>query len=89
MFHQRDQDLLNIFGGMKLDPEFHYQSEMHDMVASIEPKEGVNKDDLDLDLHLDKDYLGVETTQLLYKGKGKLANDTIFTFSGPINLMKL
>jgi hypothetical protein len=74
---------------MKLDPEFHYQSEMHDMVASIEPKDGVNKDDLDFDLHLQKDYLGVQSTQLLYRGKGKLVNDTIFKFSGPINMMKL
>ncbi len=55
--------------------------------ASLNPTG--NKDDMDFELHLKKDYMGAETTEIMYEGSGRLNDETDFTFKGPVKLWKL
>jgi len=45
-------------------------------------------DDFDFDLHLESDYLGGETKDLVIEGSG-VHSDGAFTFKGPVSLVKL
>ena len=58
------------------------------MSASLKPKVGIQLDDLDLELHLEKEYLGAQSVELQYEGKGKY-DDKEFTFKGPVDMFKL
>ena len=49
---------------------------------------GDTVEDFDFDLHLEADYMGAESSKLVYEGAGKY-NGADFTFSGPISMLKL
>ena len=91
VIHRRDQELLRMLTDISLTPgsgEEASQNRLDDLKASIVVQDGIKHDDFDLDLHMDKDYFGAETSQLQYKGSGSLFGKE-FTFSGPVELMKL
>lgn len=84
VFHKRDQEVLNVVKDMK----FISNAQFTDVTASIIPAKDINFDDFDFDLHLQKDYMGAESKKLVYEGAGKY-NGADFTFSGPVNMLKL
>jgi hypothetical protein len=84
VFHKRDQEVLNVVKGMKIDDEGLFT----DVTASILPSKNIAFEDFDFDLHLKNDYLGAESSKLIYEGSGKY-NGADFTFSGPVNMVKL
>ena len=59
-----------------------------DVTASIIPAKDIKFDDFDFDLNLQKDNMGAESSKLVYEGAGKY-NGADFTFSGPINMLRL
>jgi hypothetical protein len=59
-----------------------------DVTAKIVPAKEINFADFDFDLHLEKEYMGAESAKLVYEGAGKF-NGADFTFSGPVNMLKL
>ena len=85
VFHKRDQDILNVVKDMKLEEG---ESKFEDLTASVVPQAGIEFADFDFDLHLKKEYMGAESSKLVYQGKGKY-DGAEFTFSGPVNLIKL
>jgi len=72
---------------LKLDSE-NGSKDFKDVFASIVPQNGINAADFDFDLHVQADYLGVETDKLAFEGKGKYKGAE-FTFSGPLSLLRL
>ena len=61
VFHKRDQEILKVFKDIKLTPghgEVVQATRLGKMSASLVPKDGVNFDDLDFELHLQKEYFG-------------------------------
>lgn len=72
---------------LKLDSE-NGSNDFKDVFASIVPKNGLDAAIFDFDLHVQADYLGVETDKLAFEGKGKYKG-VDFTFSGPLSLLKL
>ena len=85
VFHKRDQEILNVVKDMDLDEG---SSKFTDLKASIVPQAGIEFADFDFDLHLKTEYMGAESDKLVYKGSGKY-DGADFTFSGPVNLVKL
>jgi len=63
-------------------------SKLTGMSASLKPKDGIAHDDLDLELHLEKDFFGAQSAELQYEGTGKY-DDKDFTFKGPVDMFKL
>jgi len=59
-----------------------------DVTASVLPADGASEADFDFDLHVEKDYLGAESSKLAYEGKGTY-DGVAFTFSGPVAMLKL
>lgn len=57
--------------------------------ADLTLKDGVDKDTFDFDLHVDKEYFGIETDKLQLKGIGKYNEVEDFTFSCPVNLFRV
>jgi hypothetical protein len=45
-------------------------SKFTDISATIVPSKDINFADFDFDLHMQKDYMGAESTKLFYEGKG-------------------
>ena len=88
IFHKRDQVVLNVMKDMSLVSENVAGTKFDDVVASVVPKEGVPAESFDFDLHVESDYLGAETKDLTFEGKGSYGGSE-FTFSGPVSLFKL
>ena len=59
-----------------------------DVTATIVPSKDIKFEDFDFDLHLEADYMGAESSKLVYEGAGKY-NGADFTFSGPVSMLKL
>lgn len=65
--------MLNVFKNMSLTPghgEESNENRLENLRVSIVPKDGINFDDLDFDLHIEKNNFGAESTELQYKGSG-------------------
>jgi hypothetical protein len=88
IFHKRDQVVLNVLKEMSLVSEDVTGTKFDDVVASVVPKKGVAADSFDFDLHVEEDYLGAESKELTFEGKGSYGG-AAFTFSGPVALLKL
>ena len=55
---------------------------------SARVRDGLDKDDFDFELHLEKDYLGMESTDLMIEGNG-VHTDGAFTFKAPVSLARV
>jgi hypothetical protein len=91
VFHKRDQEILKVFSNMKLTPghgEAVKANRLENLSASLAPKDGVNFDDLDFELHLQKDFFGAQSSELQYQGTGEVAGAK-FSFSGPVDMFRL
>lgn len=66
VFHKRDQEILNVFKNMQIAGD----SKFTDVTATIVPAKDIMFADFDFDLHIEKDYMGAESTKLFYEGKG-------------------
>ena len=64
------------------------ESGFTEVTASLLPKKDIAFADFDFDLHMEMDYLGAQSDQLVYEGKGKFQGSD-FTFSGPVKMIKL
>jgi hypothetical protein len=66
VFHKRDQEILNVLKDMQIVGD----SKFTDISAAIVPAKDITFADFDFDLHMEKDYMGAESKQLFYEGKG-------------------
>ena len=56
---------------------------------SIEPIDGVEVDDFDLDVHITSQYFGAETDKVQTSGTATLKDGTEVAFKAPFPLLKL
>ena len=92
MFHKRDQEVLRLFRDVSLTPDHGEvvpsNNRVSGLSASVKAKDGIKHDDLDFELHLEKEFFGAQSKELQYEGSGQ-ADGEDFTFKGPVDLMKL
>ena len=61
VFHKRDQEILRVFSDLSLTPghgEEVAENRLSGLSASIKAKDGLKHEDLDFELHLEKDFFG-------------------------------
>ena len=66
VFHKRDQEILNVLKDIQLADG----SKFTDVSATILPTKDIKFADFDFDLHMEKEYMGAESSKLFYEGKG-------------------
>lgn len=64
------------------------ESKFTELTASVIPANGASVEDFDFDLNISEQDFGASSTKLEFTGKG-LYDGAEFTFSGPIDLMKM
>lgn len=62
VFHKRDQEILNVLKDMQLNMADSGDSKFTDVSASIIPAKDIKFDDFDFDLHMEKEYMGAQST---------------------------
>ena len=62
VFHKRDQEILNVLKNMQIAGD----SKFTDVTATIVPISSIKFADFDFDLHMEKDYMGAESSKLVY-----------------------
>ena len=97
IFHKKDHEILKIFEDLELDHlELKGGDKIQDLVLSLETRGGK---DSDFDMHVSLDetkFLGVETSELKFTGKGNIVHgegesavSEAFTIEGPITQFRV
>ena len=93
LFHKGDQRILDAFQDIKVSPGEEEGAVFGDLDFSVDTPPGVSRDDYNFDVLIqdekEPDFLGFRGADLLVSGSGSLADESVFSFTVPIDKVEM